>query len=153
MVDTHKNKKAKIPDNTIYENPKCWEIYMAFIPEQPNGDSHITSGVRPVIVNSNRFGNKTSTEVNVYTMTKRKPCLPVHVRLYPDDTNGLRFDSTVLIEQPSTISKRFLLKKLGSVDNMIDRYKLQQAVMLQNGFFSEIGENVCKSQGKRIKLS
>lgn len=113
MIDKHKGEVIEIPKEVLYHSPKCWEIYMAYIPEQPNKDSHITSGKRPVIVNSNRFGNKSSTEVNVYPLTKRNPCLPVHVRLYPDKTNGLKLPSTALIELPLTISKRFLLKRMG----------------------------------------
>ncbi|MFR2774817.1 MAG: type II toxin-antitoxin system PemK/MazF family toxin [Anaerostipes sp.] len=140
MIDSHKKREVEIPEKVIYNNPKCWEIYMAYIPDQPNEDSHVTSGKRPVIISSNRKGNQSSTEVNIYTLTKRAPKLPVHVRIYPNKENGLSVPSTVLIEQPDTISKRFLLKRLGSVDDLMTRYKLQNAVFMQHGFFTEVNE-------------
>lgn len=123
-----------LPIETQFNTPLVWEIYMAYIPPmEKNG--HQTYGIRPFIISSNDVCNRTSTEVNGYVLTTKKPRLPVHVQLLPDDQNGLSYPSTIVMEQPRTIPKKFLLKKMGVVVDEMDRCKIRKAFMEQSGFY------------------
>ena len=122
-----------LPDDPIYNAPKTWEIYLAYIPPmEKNG--HQTYGIRPFIVNSNDICNKTSTEISGYVLTTKTPRLPVHVQLFPDEQNGLISPSTIVMEQPRTIPKKFLIKFMGKVENKADKNKIRRALLKQDGF-------------------
>lgn len=69
-------------------------------------------GTRPVLIIQNNMGNRYSPLVIVAPITaKVKRDLPTHIRL--KDTGGLLKTSTVLLEQPKSIDKTRLIRKLG----------------------------------------
>lgn len=125
-----------LPEEPIYNKPKVWEIYLAYIPAVEK-HGHQTYGIRPFIINSNDKCNKTSTEISGYVLTGKTPRLPVHVRLFPKKENGLMKASTIVMEQPRTIPKKFLLSKMGVVQNELDRNRIRRAFLIQDGFFQD----------------
>ena len=118
-----------------YMKPHVWEIYFADLPEVE--DSHILCGLRPVIVFSNDICNSTSTEINVYPLTKRiRNWIPTHVTICKNKVNGLKRNSQVYCEQGRTIPKRNLLEYWGQVTNLSLQLKIVHAIMIQNGMLS-----------------
>ena len=73
-------------------------------------------GVRPVLIIQNDVGNKHSptTIVAAITGRKTKAALPTHVAIM---TNGLKTESTVLLEQIRTIDKARLGEYIGRLDS------------------------------------
>ena len=71
-------------------------------------------GIRPVLILQNNTGNKHSptTIVAAITSRKTKTALPTHVTV---TANGLKTESTVLLEQIRTIDR----KTLAAVDRAI----------------------------------
>lgn len=71
------------------------------------------TGVRPSLIiqrdAGNRSGNYPNTVVAAISTTGRE--IPLHVRLRPSTTNGLKADSYVKCEQLTTISKTRLVGK------------------------------------------
>ena len=74
-------------------------------------------GTRPVLVVSNRMGNKHSPTVIVAPITSRvntKTTLPTHILI--DCFDGLERESIVLTEQIRTLDKQRLDKYIGTLD-------------------------------------
>lgn len=73
-------------------------------------------GVRPVVVIQNDTGNLYSPTVIVAAVTgrRKKPSLPVHVRITAAES-GLTQDSVVLLEQLRTLEKTRLTRYLGTL--------------------------------------
>lgn len=73
-------------------------------------------GVRPVLILQNNTGNKYSptTIVAAITSRKTKTALPTHVTV---TANGLKTESTVLLEQIRTIDKARLGEYIGRLDS------------------------------------
>ena len=73
-------------------------------------------GVRPVLILQNNTGNKYSptTIVAAITSKKTKTALPTHVTV---TANGLKTESTVLLEQIRTIDKARLGEYIGRLDS------------------------------------
>ena len=73
-------------------------------------------GVRPVVIIQNDMGNLYSPTVIVAAVTssRKKPFLPVHVRITAGES-GLKRDSVVLLEQLRTLEKRRLTRYLGTL--------------------------------------
>lgn len=126
-----------MPKVIKYNNPKCWEIYFAYLP--PAGeDDHCLKGMHPFLIDSNDICNKTSTEINGYAISSKKIKLPVQVTIYPDKDNGLYLKSTILIEQHRTIPKRYLISKMGIIKNEKLKRRIRQAVMMQSGILNMV---------------
>ena len=126
-----------MPKEVKYNEPKCWEIYFAYLPPAGEGD-HCLSGVHPFLIDSNDVCNKTSTEINGYAITSKKTKIPVQVAIYPDKDNGLYLKSTILIEQHRTIPKRYLISRMGIIKNEKLREKIRRAVMMQSGILNAV---------------
>ena len=84
-------------------------------------------GVRPVLVVQNNLGNKYSPTTIVIPITskKEKSYLPTHILL--KYTNGLKYESVVLVEQIRTIDKTRLLDKITTI-NSKDLIRVKKAV-------------------------
>ena len=76
--------------------------------------------MRPVVIVQNDVGNKYSPTTVVVSLTSQtKKNIPTHVELNPED--GVRKPSTALCEQPLTVDKTRLMKKLGQLsENKIE---------------------------------
>lgn len=73
-------------------------------------------GIRPILILQNNTGNKHSptTIVAAITSRKTKTALPTHVTV---TANGLKTESTVLLEQIRTIDKARLGEYIGRLDS------------------------------------
>ncbi len=84
------------------------DIFYADLPDQ-NGSEQ--SGVRPVVIIQNNLGNKYGRTLIVAPITSRdKKDLPVHSEFY---NNSLEKDSTILLEQVTTIDKNKVKEFVG----------------------------------------
>lgn len=74
------------------------------------------AGIRPAIILQNDMGNKHSPTTIVAAITSRqtKTKLPTHIKI---DVDGLKAESTVLLEQVRTIDKSRLREHIGAVNN------------------------------------
>lgn len=86
-------------------------------------------GIRPVLIIQNDIGNKHSPTVICTSITSRmmKSNLPTHVIIHSSEENGLRVDSTVLLEQLRTIDKKRIKDKIGTISHN-DLAKIQNAL-------------------------
>lgn len=119
------------PDRIVH--PKCCEIWKCDLGEN---EGSIQSGYRPVFVFSNNKNNTYSPTVNVFPLTTKmnKRALPVHVELWDYRKFGLSAPSTILVEQPMTISTKQLVKKMGKIEDV------------------EVLESICKAMGVQFPI-
>lgn len=110
--------------------PKCGEIWKCDLGEN---DGSIQSGYRPVFILSNNKNNKFSTTVNVFPLTTKmnKRNLPVHVELWDYEEYGLSQPSTILVEQPMTVSVDKLTRRLGAITDAKMLQKICEAMGIQ----------------------
>ena len=84
------------------------DIFYADLPYQ-NGSEQ--SGIRPVVIIQNNLGNKYGRTLIVAPITSQdKKDLPVHSEIY---NNNLERDSTILLEQVTTIDKNKIKEFVG----------------------------------------
>ncbi len=90
-------------------------------------------GVRPVVIIQNDAGNLHSPTVIVAAVTTRhkKPTLPVHVCITPEES-GLERESVVLLEQLRTLEKTRLTRYLGTLETAAMR-RIDRALGLSLG--------------------
>lgn len=95
---------------------------------------------RPYIIVSNEKGTTNANIVTVMPLTHiiKKEHLPVHGCLNAESQNGLSTYSMILGEQPQTICKEEVIKKLGSVSDANQRNIVNKVCF--NTFF--FGENI-----------
>lgn len=93
-------------------NVKRGEIYFADLSPVVGSEQ---KGLRPVLILQNDTGNEHSPTTIVAAITSRrtKHNLPTHVKVSAD---GLRYESTVLLEQIRTIDKSRLEEYVGRLD-------------------------------------
>ena len=94
--------------------PKIGEVYLIDFPQ----DEHTQSGVRPGVIFQNDIGNKYSPNVVVLPLTTsiKKVSQPTHVYI-SGENSGLKYDSMVLCENPISISKTRIIKKLTKLNS------------------------------------
>ena len=104
------------------------DIFYARIPKLEN--SHIQTGVRPVIITSNEMALKHSPVIQYIPITTKlnKNKIPVHVDL---NTDFLR-PSVALVEQEGCIDKDRLLEKVGHLSES-DMFEIDMAILRQRG--------------------
>ncbi|MCX0361997.1 type II toxin-antitoxin system PemK/MazF family toxin [Clostridium perfringens] len=82
-----------------------------FYVDLPNQNGSEQSGVRPVVIIQNNLGNKYGRTLIVAPITSQdKKDLPVHSEIY---NNSLEKDSTILLEQVTTIDKNKVKEFVG----------------------------------------
>lgn len=108
---------------------KRGEIYFADVTEYDSKGSE-QSGRRPVLILQNDIGNKFSpTTIIAIITTKTKRVLPTHVELHKDSVNGLKYDSTIALEQLKTIDKERLKYKIGKLSEQ-DNIRVMNAMKI-----------------------
>lgn len=114
---------------TELKNVKRGEIYWARLPELK--DSKIQSGVRPVIISSNKFASEFSPVIQYIPVTThlKRTDLPVHVVLNTDCFNK---PSMALVEQEGCIDKNRLMGKIGTL-SQVDMFNIDRAILVQRG--------------------
>ena len=103
------------------------------------GSGSIQKRRRPYIIVSNEKGTTNATIVTVMPLTSvRKKKLPVHECLEARSETGLTRYSIILGEQPQTICKEEVIRKLGNVTDKSQRNNVNKVCF--NTFF--FGENI-----------
>ena len=103
------------------------------------GSGSIQKRRRPYIIVSNEKGTTNATIVTVMPLTSvRKKKLPVHQCLEARSETGLTRYSIILGEQPQTICKEEIIRKLGNVTDKSQRNNVNKVCF--NTFF--FGENI-----------
>ena len=84
------------------------DIFYADLPDQKGSEQN---GLRPAVIIQNNLGNKYGRTLIVAPITSRdKKDLPVHSEIY---NNSLEKDSTILLEQVTTIDKNKVKEFIG----------------------------------------
>ena len=103
------------------------------------GSGSIQNKRRPYIIVSNEKGTTNATIVTVMPLTSvKKKRLPVHAYLEANSETGLTRYSMILGEQPQTICKDEVIRKLGNVTDKAQRNNVNKVCF--NTFF--FGENI-----------
>ena len=103
------------------------------------GSGSIQKKRRPYIIVSNEKGTANATIVTVMPLTSvKKKKLPVHAYLEANSETGLTRYSMILGEQPQTICKEEIIRKLGNVTDKSQRNNVNKVCF--NTFF--FGENI-----------
>ena len=103
------------------------------------GSGSIQKKKRPYIIVSNEKGTTNATIITVMPLTSvKKKKLPVHECLEANSETGLLRYSMILGEQPQTICKEEVIRKLGSVSDSKQRNSVNKVCF--NTFF--YGENI-----------
>lgn len=104
------------------------------------GKGSIQKKRRPYIIVSNEKGTTNASIITVMPLTHiiKKQHLPVHGCLQAVTENGLSSYSMILGEQPQTICKEEVIRKLGNVSDEKQRNKVNKVCF--NTFF--FGENI-----------
>ena len=102
------------------------------------GSGSIQSKQRPYIVVSNEKGTTSAGIITVMPLTSviKKRHLPVHSCLQAKTENGLATYSMILGEQPQTICKEEVIRKLGTVIDKQQRNRVNK-VCWNTFFFGE----------------
>ena len=103
------------------------------------GNGSIQRKRRPYIIVSNEKGTTNATIITVMPLTSvKKKKLPVHECLEARSETGLTKYSMILGEQPQTICKEEVIRKLGNVTDKTQRNNVNKVCF--NTFF--FGENI-----------
>lgn len=103
------------------------------------GSGSIQKKKRPYIIVSNEKGTTNATIITVMPLTSaKKKRLPVHECLEARTETGLTRYSMILGEQPQTICKQEVIRKLGNVTDKSQRNNVNKVCF--NTFF--FGENI-----------
>ena len=116
-----------------------YDIIEAELKVRDNSGS-IQKKKRPYVIVSNEIGTQNSTIITVMPLTHiiKKTYMPVHECLEVESDNGLSVYSMILGEQPQTICKEEVIRKLGNVTDKTQRNNVNKVCF--NTFF--FGENI-----------
>jgi len=105
---------------------------------QVNRGGSVQGKRRPYVIVSNEIGTRKSTIVTIVPLTSviKGLHLPVHACIEACTENGLKKFSMILGEQPQTISKNDVLRKIGSVKDKEQRMTINK-IVFANFFFGE----------------
>jgi len=144
-------KYLSAPSHTENKQKECGkatqrgDIWFADLGSHPY--SSVQSGCRPVVVVSNNIGNTHSDTVTVLPLTRhlKKPELPCHTELYPDniaDRHQMLDISMILAEQITTIGKAALRSYVGRIEDAAVLDRINTAIAVQLGIESNEKERV-----------
>lgn len=95
------------------KNIKRGELYYADLRPVVGSEQ---GGIRPVLIIQNNAGNKHSPTTIVAAITsKEKSPIPTHVTIHSDNENGLKTDSTIMLEQLRTVDKIRIKDRIGQL--------------------------------------
>lgn len=107
-----------------------YDIWLADLPVL--SESHVQSGIRPVIVASNDVANTYSPIITVIPLTTNlaRVDIPTHTVLH---SRFLRCPSMALCEQLMVIDKTRLLNRMGALECVHERLAVRHCVQVQLG--------------------
>lgn len=105
---------------------KKFDIWLADLPTVP--ESHVQSGIRPVIVVSNNTANKYSPLISVVPLTGmlKRADIPTHTVIH-----SLGHVSMALCEQVMTIDKARLKERMGVVEHHHECLAIRHCMQVQ----------------------
>ena len=114
-----------------------YDIIEAELKTKNDSDS-IQKKKRPYVIVSNESGTKYSTIITIMPLTHviKKTYMPVHECLEVESDNGLAVYSMILGEQPQTICKEEVIRKLGTITNKKQKNMINK-VCFNTFFFGE----------------
>ena len=118
-------------ENHQSENPiRRNDIWLADLPAAP--ESHVQSGVRPVIVVSNDTANRYSPIISIVPLTTNlsRIDIPTHTVLH---SRFLHCPSMALCEQLMVIDKSRLLNRMGALECIHERLAVRHCIQVQLG--------------------
>ena len=126
--DLKQDEGMRISNSNSYKEIRRGDIYYANIGENTGS---IQSGIRPVMIVQNDFGNIHSPTVVVAFLSSRinKAKLPTHVIITKEECRGLTYDSFVGMEQLFTLNKYQLGSYIGNIMND----KIDKAIAISLG--------------------
>ena len=126
VMELNSNERMRI--NSRYQEVRRGDIYYANIGENMGS---IQSGIRPVMIVQNDFGNMHSPTVLVAILSSKinKAKLPTHIIITKEECKGLTYDSFVGMEQLFTLNKY----QLGSYIGHIMNDKIDKAIAISLG--------------------
>ncbi len=101
--------------------------------------SSVQSGIRPCLVVSNDRSNRYSKVLNVCPFSVKEKVNPVHVYIKREDVSGyFQQDSYCMLEQITTIDKRKIISKVGSIKSDSEAMKIiDERLLLQFGLLMD----------------
>lgn len=143
---TRRSSSFKNEKRSVERTPMRGDIWYADLGSHPY--SSVQSGCRPVVVISNNIGNGHSDTVNILPLTRhlKKPDLPCHTELYPDnitDRHQMLDISMILAEQITTIGKDALRNYVGRIVDAAVTQRIDHAVAVQLGLALERSAAEC----------
>lgn len=111
-------------DHTV----RKYDIWLADLPAVP--ESHVQSGVRPVVVVSNDTANQCSPLISIIPLTSNlaRPDIPTHTVI---QSRFLERISMALCEQMMTIDKSRLKERMGAVEHQHERMAIRHCMQVQ----------------------
>lgn len=93
-------------------------------------DKNVQAGDRPALIIQNNIGNEKAPTTVILPLSKKvNKKYPFHVQIEKDKYN-LKYDSIVLCEQPRTINKGRITRKISKLDD-IDMGKVDYVMKWQ----------------------
>lgn len=107
---------------------KKFDIWLADLPTVP--ESHVQSGVRPVVIVSNDTANQCSPLISIIPLTSNlaRPDIPTHTVIR---SRFLAHVSMALCEQMMTIDKSRLKERMGAVEHQHERMAIRHCMQVQ----------------------
>lgn len=104
------------------------DIFMARLPEGTEGS--IQNGIRPVLIVSNDLANKHSSVITILPITssQSKSKLPTHVEI---QDCGLTKRSLILAEQITSLNRKNLQRKMGTIRLTVYEERVKKAMAVQ----------------------
>lgn len=116
------------------ENIRRGDIFFVDLPLDKN--TSVQGGCRPCIVVQNDDGNRASPNVIVFPLTSRqKQHIPTHILVNAGEA-GLKKDSTVMAENPVTVSKDKLGSYIGRANAALMN-EINYAIMVSFGIIDK----------------
>lgn len=134
----------KVENNIDLKDIKRGEILYVDIDRHGVGSEQ--AGIRYSVCLQNDIGNRFSPTIIVAFITSKltKAKLPIHVEI-PKEKFGLPLDSVVLLEQVRTLDKRRIIKRVGTLDDIM-MYKIDKALG------TSLGVKIAEVEKEKVKI-
>ena len=105
-----------------------YDIWLADLPAVP--ESHVQSGVRPVVIVSNDTANQCTSLVSIVPLTSNlaRPDIPTRIVIR---SRFLNQASMALCDQVMTIDKARLKERMGAVEHQHERMAICHCMQVQ----------------------
>jgi mRNA interferase MazF len=143
--------KVNIKD-IVVRRGDIWNVHIPKLEDANEKRRSLQKGDRPFLVTSNDVCNIKSGVINGVFLTSSvtKATLPTHVEIGAEC--GLRYDSVVLCEQPSSVDKVDLDKKVGCCTEA-KMCEVEMAMKIQSGLLPKFSMELIENKVFMIRKS